>query len=122
MDFFTKKPDPKHKIKNRSNRSNYKNKLNSQDAGVLVSQKLEIGTQKEDNSQNGKTSKPENLDEYTKDLCSICLIMPKNGIFNHGKIGHIYSCYQCAKNIKRISNRCPICNVKVQYVTKMITV
>lgn len=57
-----------------------------------------------------------------ENLCNICLKMPKNGIFNHGKIGHIYCCYPCAKKYKQKSNRCPICKVKIRFITKMIVV
>lgn len=63
--------------------------------------------------------------DYSNDvenLCNICFKMPKNGIFNHGKIGHIYCCYPCAKKLKKKSNRCPICNVKITFITKMIVV
>lgn len=55
-------------------------------------------------------------------LCNACLIRPKNGIFNHGKIAHIYCCYLCAKKIWHQTNRCPVCNRKIRYVTKMITI
>lgn len=57
--------------------------------------------------------------ENAKNVCNICFAMPKNGSFNHGKIGHIYSCYPCAKKIWKKSNRCPACNLKVKSITKI---
>lgn len=55
-------------------------------------------------------------------LCNICYKLPKNGIINHGKIGHVYCCYPCAKKIQKKKNRCPICNAKITSITKMIVV
>lgn len=52
-------------------------------------------------------------------LCSICLLKPKNGIFNHGNTSHLYCCYTCAKRIWIRKGKCPICNSKVSYVTKL---
>lgn len=52
-------------------------------------------------------------------LCSVCLLKPKNGIFNHGKSAHVYCCYNCAKQIWNRSGKCPICNLKIRYVTKL---
>ncbi|VVC36879.1 Zinc finger, RING/FYVE/PHD-type [Cinara cedri] len=123
MEFFKNKPNPKRQNKRLSKKSNCKNKLkDAQDSGVFFSQHSDTLTPEEnDNSQNGKTISADNV-ELTQNLCNICLVNPKNGVFNHGKIGHIFSCYQCAKQIRRKSNRCPVCNIKVQFVTKMITV
>lgn len=58
----------------------------------------------------------------TQNMCNICFKMPRNAIFNHGKVGHIFSCYLCAKELWKKSKMCPVCNVKVQYITKMIIV
>lgn len=52
--------------------------------------------------------------------CNICFLKPKNGIFNHGEIGHMYCCYKCAKHVWAKTGRCPICNTKVKYVTKAV--
>lgn len=54
------------------------------------------------------------------EMCNICLINPKNGIFNHGKIGHIFSCYSCSKKIWSNTHKCPICNQKIKFLTKMV--
>lgn len=56
-----------------------------------------------------------------KELCIICNISPKNGIFLHGKIAHMCCCYKCAMKTWRISKRCPICNCKVKNVVKVFT-
>lgn len=58
--------------------------------------------------------------ENATNLCNICFLKPKNGIFNHGKTGHNYCCYSCAKQIWNKSGKCPICNLKVRYVTKAV--
>lgn len=55
------------------------------------------------------------------DLCNICLVNNKDGLINHGRVGHNFACYACLKKIKYTSNRCPICNVKISYITKLIT-
>lgn len=61
-----------------------------------------------------------NYSNNVENVCNICFKMPKNGIINHGKIAHIYCCYLCAKKLRRNSNRCPICKVKITFITKMI--
>jgi len=58
--------------------------------------------------------------QNSANLCNVCFLKPKNGIFNHGKTGHVYCCYSCAKQIWRKSGKCPICNLKVRYVTKIV--
>lgn len=68
--------------------------------------------------QNNNNNKSKNI-ENAKNLCNVCLMMPKNSSFNHGKTGHIYSCYPCTKKIWKKSNRCPACNLKVKSVTKI---
>lgn len=57
-----------------------------------------------------------------ENICNICFINVKNSIFNHGKTGHVYACYYCAKAIWKKSGKCPICQLKIRYVTKMIVV
>jgi len=63
-----------------------------------------------------------NMYKKTTNVCNVCLMMPQNGVFNHGKIGHIYCCYTCAKKLWKTSKKCPICHVRVQFITKMIVV
>lgn len=71
------------------------------------------------NSSLVQNNNKSNNVENAKNLCNICFMMPKNSSFNHGKTGHIYSCYPCTKKIWKKSNRCPACNLKVKSVTKI---
>lgn len=54
------------------------------------------------------------------DMCMTCLVNPKNGIFVHGKIGHICCCYKCALKVWTGVRRCPCCNCKVSNVLKSV--
>jgi E3 ubiquitin-protein ligase Mdm2 len=54
------------------------------------------------------------------DLCMMCMVNPKNGIFVHGKVGHICCCYKCALKVWTQVRRCPCCNCKVNNVLKAI--
>ncbi|VVC25445.1 Zinc finger, RING-type,Zinc finger, RING/FYVE/PHD-type [Cinara cedri] len=116
---------PERKNKKLSNGSNDKKKLKDSDTQKEASKRLE-NTQKEASKRLENTKKDVNDSvkkiKNIKNICNICLGAPKNGVINHKKIGHIFSCYPCAKQIWRTSKKCPICNQKIQYVTKMITV
>lgn len=57
--------------------------------------------------------------DITGNLCNVCCLKPKNGLFCHEKSSHNYSCYPCSKKIWRKSGKCPICNITVKYVTKV---
>ncbi|VVC35519.1 Zinc finger, RING/FYVE/PHD-type [Cinara cedri] len=57
---------------------------------------------------------------FEEDICNICFLKPKNGFFNHEKTSHNYCCYSCAKRIWLQTGKCPICNIKIAYVTKKI--
>jgi E3 ubiquitin-protein ligase Mdm2 len=54
------------------------------------------------------------------DMCMMCLVYPKNGIFVHGRVGHICCCYKCALKVWTGVRRCPCCNCKVNNVLKAI--
>jgi hypothetical protein len=54
------------------------------------------------------------------DMCMTCVMNPKNGIFVHGKVGHICCCYKCALKVWTQLRRCPVCNCKVNNVLKAI--
>lgn len=69
-------------------------------------------------SQENVTDKSEN----NLNICNVCFMKPKNGIFNHGSTGHVYCCYACSKTIWAKSGKCPICNIKIKYVTKAISI
>lgn len=123
MEFFGSKPKPK-KLRglNKSNRKNEGLSLkDSQDSGISNSQNSNaIGVSNLVLNKNENFRNVENC--ATENICNICFILPKNGVFNHGKISHIVGCYSCAKLIWRKNNKCPLCNVKVKFVTKMIIV
>lgn len=57
--------------------------------------------------------------ENSMNTCNICLIRKKNGLFNHGKTSHVYSCYTCAKLLWSRTGKCPICNLNIRSVTKV---
>lgn len=54
------------------------------------------------------------------DTCMTCMTNPKNGIFVHGRVGHICCCYKCALKVWAQAKRCPLCNCKVNNVLKAI--
>jgi len=80
---------------------------------------LDLNKKGNDNSEYSNNSIIE-MHERSNNLCNICLTMPKNGAFNHGNISHIYCCYKCAKKVQKQSNKCPICNLKLTFVSKII--
>lgn len=131
MEFFENKPKPK-KRRRILKKSNYRTSTNSvkynQASSSSSSQQLnKLYMHNVYPSRNNIIDKSINIGnnsieiiKRTKNLCNICLIMPKNGIFHHGKISHVYCCYSCANKMHRNSNKCPICKVKLKYVTKMM--
>lgn len=145
MQLFESKPDSKPKsIKRLTKMSNYiqesglcKNshesfELNplencpsySQNLCASISQEPGISNSQESGSFGISGLYVESLNntdmfQNSINLCSVCLLKPKNGIFNHGKSAHVYCCYNCAKQIWNRSGKCPICNLKVRYVTKL---
>lgn len=114
MEFFEKKPNLKRKRTKHTGEKNVPSKCSQESSSSTFSEKKNF------NSKDIETSKAE-VDENSNDLCNICLSKPKNGVFNHGKIGHVYCCYTCAKLLWKKSNKCPLCNAKIKFVTKMIT-
>ncbi|XP_060859946.1 protein Mdm4-like [Metopolophium dirhodum] len=117
MEFFGSKPRPKTKNVKHLNVSKPKTEYNLLEDSEKSSPS---------NSQPGVSARIENsntqMNENINNMCSLCYIMPKNGAFNHGKIAHIYCCYSCAKKLWRKSNKCPLCNVTIKFVTKIIVV
>ncbi|XP_022175656.1 E3 ubiquitin-protein ligase Mdm2-like isoform X2 [Myzus persicae] len=109
MEYFGSKPRPKTKKKCNLIEDSQKSSQSNLQQGVSTRTKI---------IENNITLMNENINN----ICNICYIMPKNGVFNHGKIGHIYCCYPCAKKLWRKSKNCPLCNVKIKFVTKMIVV
>ncbi|XP_060847153.1 LOW QUALITY PROTEIN: E3 ubiquitin-protein ligase Mdm2-like [Rhopalosiphum padi] len=106
-EFFKKRPKPKNikklnkKVSNLIKETNFK-KSNSNNM---------FPNENKSNEDNGQNK---------DNLCIICCLNQRNGIINHGKIGHIVTCYSCAKHLWSTSNTCPLCNVKIKCVTKMI--
>lgn len=128
MDYFESKPNPRQKKTKRKNSSFCPTKDNSKDSQELNSDSIGISSlhlfQKQNDNLNER-----NIDHHTsvilsniENICNICFTLPKNGVFNHGKIGHIYCCYPCAKTLWKKTKKCPICHVRVKFVTKMIVV
>lgn len=94
--------------------------LQSQESGIS----LGMSNSQESNSEKSNIEPDEMnmIEDKTESFCNVCFINPKNSIFNHGKTGHIFCCYKCAKKIFSQSGKCPICNFKIKYVTKLIVV
>lgn len=128
MDYFESRPTPKPKKAKRFNVSYCSTEENSKDSQETNSGSIDISNmhlfQKQNNNSNEKIidNQTSEILGNVENICNICYILPKNGVFNHGKTGHIYCCYPCAKKVWKKNNRCPICNSKVKYVTKMIVV
>jgi len=124
MDFFESKPKPI--IGKRSKLGSLVK--DSQDSGLSNSQQSLTNTQsihcswmKEITNLKNNENNTVAIVQKTKKLCDICLVNSKNGLFHHGKIGHVYCCYSCANEIQKQSNKCPLCNVKLKCVTKMMS-
>lgn len=129
MDFFINKPDPTRKNNKFLNSSIHKKEENLQDPqepDLPNSQESGysslISSQEEENRNSNDVTNMIEKNKNSKNLCNICLKMPKNGIFNHNKIGHIYCCYSCAKQVWKKKGTCPVCNLKIKFVTKLIVV
>lgn len=71
------------------------------------------------NDSEISTSQNSNSQQFNN-VCDICCMMPKNGLFNHLKISHTNCCYQCAKNIWKKTKICPICKLKIKSISKLI--
>jgi E3 ubiquitin-protein ligase Mdm2 len=88
------------------------------DSGLGSSQEMSCqtesacGTESQDISNISKSN--------NSDMCMTCMVNPKNGIFVHGKVGHICCCYKCALKVWTEVRRCPCCNCKVNNVLKAI--
>jgi len=116
MEFFGKRPEPKSIKK-------LKTFVNEKVSSVI---KATSYKQLDSNNMSPKEIESNNDDVKNKNnnnnLCIVCFSNARNGIINHGKIGHIITCYTCAKRLWSTSNKCPLCNVKIKCVTKMIVV
>lgn len=54
------------------------------------------------------------------ELCIFCNDAPKDAIFLHSNVAHQCCCYRCAKRTIKTRKRCPICNVTVNKVFRVI--
>lgn len=126
------KPDPKIKSNKPLNSSSQKKDENQQEShepDIPNSQEstssgyssLILSQEENKNLKDLETSMAEK-NKTLNNSCNICLQNPKNGIFNHNKIGHIFSCYKCAKKIWKKKGKCPVCKLKIKFVTKLIVV
>ena len=66
------------------------------------------------NNQVCQKEQPEKL----QDLCTVCMVKPKEASIIHGKTGHQVCCYVCAKRLKRKGKPCPVCRRPIQRVIK----
>lgn len=131
MEFFENKPKPKRVKRLKSSTytksgSSFKNfkipgSSNFQQSGSVLKNNMHLPRKDIDKSKNIINGTTEIIKD-TQNMCNICFKMPRNAIFNHGKVGHIFGCYLCAKELWKKSKMCPVCNAKVQYITKMIIV
>lgn len=53
------------------------------------------------------------------EMCMMCLVEPKNGVFVHNRFLHSCCCYKCAMKFWAKLKRCPICNCRVKNVMKL---
>ncbi|CAH1390356.1 unnamed protein product [Nezara viridula] len=59
---------------------------------------------------------------HRKELCGTCLVRSKDGGYVHNNIVHVYSCYKCSVRTVKQIGRCPICNLRVRQVCRVITI
>lgn len=125
MKFFESKPVQQPKSIKRLNKiANYmeecRSQTDSQETCTSYSQESgSFGISSLYLTQESVTNKSENT---INNNCNICFSKPKDGIFNHNKTAHVYCCYACSKRIWAKCGKCPICNLKVRYVTKAIII
>ncbi|XP_057312399.1 E3 ubiquitin-protein ligase Mdm2-like isoform X1 [Hydractinia symbiolongicarpus] len=59
--------------------------------------------------------KPES-DPFFQQKCCVCLEGVRNATFIHGDTGHQCCCYDCAKTLKEMKKKCPICRKRIDHV------
>jgi len=57
---------------------------------------------------------------FVTNLCMFCCSRQKNASLIHGKLGHLVSCYPCAKKLWKEQARCPVCRRKIEKIVKII--
>ena len=53
--------------------------------------------------------------------CVVCLERPVDTALVHGGTAHAFFCFQCATEMKRRKQKCPICRQKIQAVVKVFS-
>ncbi len=53
--------------------------------------------------------------------CVVCFEMPVNAALVHGDTAHAFFCFQCASEMKKRKQKCPICRQKIQAVVKVFS-
>merc|ERR1712151_1114547 len=57
-------------------------------------------------------------EEGTEPLCIICMERPANATFVHESIGHTVCCLDCATQVRRRNDRCPVCRQSFERVIR----
>ena len=52
--------------------------------------------------------------------CDLCSSREKNTSLIHGNLGHMSTCYPCAKKLWKKQGRCPICRRRIEKIVKII--
>jgi hypothetical protein len=90
------------------------------DSGLGSSQDMSsVGTKSEVDSQDF-ASASNSTEDLSSQTCITCMTNPKNGLFVHGKVGHLCCCYKCALKVWTQTGKCPICNGRVRNILKVI--
>lgn len=129
MEFFENKPGPKHKNFKRLISCVNITDCKKEDNPIMDSQESSgsfgissLYLSQKENENNVENDRVIEINRSAQNLCNVCLMRPKNGVFNHGKTSHAYSCYPCSKKIWNRTGRCPVCNVKVKHIVRIIVV
>lgn len=76
-----------------------------------------LGSKQRRMTQSYKTPEPEAEEHGT---CILCCAREADTGFVHGRTTHMFSCYHCARNHWKMSNRCPVCNRQIEKIVKII--
>jgi E3 ubiquitin-protein ligase Mdm2 len=66
------------------------------------------------NQDTGRPGPPDR-----NELCTVCLLRPKNASFVHGATGHVCCCLQCARDFHERQADCPICSDPIEHVIEI---
>ncbi|KAJ9582511.1 hypothetical protein L9F63_003204 [Diploptera punctata] len=134
-DFFPPRPRRRRKRRNSNKKSSLEKSISTASTISVSSQDTlsaiagpshmdsGIGSSQDFLSQSEMDSQEiasNSTDSLSSQLCITCMTNQKNGIFVHGKVGHVCCCYKCALKVWTQTGKCPICNGKVRSVLKVI--